>query len=69
MSLLFSPGLRNDFNSDLLRQGAGRTAVEGSFATIPNIYIGEVALLDFQGALLDGQFVDAALTESYARFL
>ena len=48
---------------------AGRAAVEGRLAVIANIDIGEVALLDFQRALLDGEFTDTPLAEGHTGFL
>lgn len=47
---------------------AGRTAVESGLTLIPYIYIGKVTFPDFQRTLLDGQFTDAAFTQSDAGF-
>ena len=48
---------------------AGRTAVDSRIAVTPYIYISQLALLDLQRLLLDGQLVDAPLTKSDAGVL
>ena len=48
---------------------AWTTAMDGSLAVAPNIYINKVALTDFEGLLLDGEVRDAAGAEGRAGLL
>ena len=48
---------------------AWATAMDGSLAVAPNIYINKVALTDFEGLLFDGEVRDKVRAEGRTGFL
>ena len=48
---------------------AWTTAMDGSLAVAPNIYINKVALTDFEGLLFDGEIRDKVRAEGRTGFL
>ena len=48
---------------------AWATAMDGSLAVAPNIYINKVALTDFEGLLFDGEVRDKVGAEGRTGFL
>ena len=48
---------------------ARATAMDGSLAVAPNIYINKVALTDFEGLLFDGEIRDKVRAEGRTGFL